>query len=184
MPPSENPQTQAGDQAGQRGGAILTHHPPCRSPAHTPWGAQPLFHSTEGLRGGVKSPARGGAGDAVPNCIPYMWQGLEEGGAGDPQHRPGCFWQPDSAGFIYVFLPLCAGKAVGAGASSGGSEYCFVMMPANSSLVRKGTEPAVEVERGERHPPTHSPTHARPSRHPTIGYRYGGRHSRGAGAGR
>lgn len=84
MPPSENPQTQAGDRAGQRGGAILTHHPPCRSPAHTPWGAQPLFHSTEGLGGGSKAQPGEGQGMLSPTASPICGRGWRRGVQGTP----------------------------------------------------------------------------------------------------
>lgn len=105
--PRRTPQTQAGGRAGQGGGAILTHHPPCRSPAHMPWGPQPLFHSTEGLGGGQKPSQGRGRG-----CFPQLHPPYVTGAGGE-----GCWGPPAPAGlflaagqrWVYLCFPpsLC-----------------------------------------------------------------------------
>lgn len=140
--------------------------------------APPLL-SSAGL-GGAKPPA-GVRGPGVlppapsPNC--------SGGGAGPTQHREGCFWQPGQWRYLCFPPSLCRGSG------GSGSQYCFVMMPANSPLVPKEPEPAAEVGRGEwqpppPHAPTHAPTHPRtPSPAPSTGYRCGRRHSAVLGLG-
>lgn len=119
------------------GGAVPPPHPTLPQPRE---GLTPS--PREGL--GVPKSLRGAAGRAGV-AAPGAQRGLGVGAGG-----PGCPWQRGRPGYSCFPPSLCRGSG------RSGSQYCFVMMPANSPLVGKGTEPAARW--GQANPRCHPPS--------------------------